>query len=272
MFKFSAKRQRAYDEPDFDSSAIHHSKRHRPLPLHTSLGARSHSFTKDQSIEFGLSTLTPVESSDDEDGKHVPFSLVDPRAVPHQTARSHAFDTAMDIDHDRNIPASDQCQWPVNVGIRDIQPSPIPHSLVNQSLTISDRHSANPMLECARSTPNEPVMSPFGQVPTDAPATNCFGLRRLPSPVSDGEDGSTHCKDTASDVDMATPRRVSLSPSVDRNRISHMPRPNSSTDAVKPKQPKNLSKKKATVSMGYRADCEKCRSKIPGHYSHIIRV
>jgi len=27
---------------------------------------------------------------------------------------------------------------------------------------------------------------------------------------------------------------------------------------------------KRSFSMGYRADCEKCRMKVPGHFSHII--
>ena len=30
-------------------------------------------------------------------------------------------------------------------------------------------------------------------------------------------------------------------------------------------------KGKTTLAMGYRADCEKCRHKVPGHYSHFIR-
>lgn len=29
---------------------------------------------------------------------------------------------------------------------------------------------------------------------------------------------------------------------------------------------------KAKLSMGYRADCEKCRARVPGHYSHVIRT
>lgn len=29
---------------------------------------------------------------------------------------------------------------------------------------------------------------------------------------------------------------------------------------------------KRSFSMGYRADCEKCRMKVPGHFSHIITV
>ncbi|KAH0542825.1 hypothetical protein FGG08_002779 [Glutinoglossum americanum] len=31
-------------------------------------------------------------------------------------------------------------------------------------------------------------------------------------------------------------------------------------------------KGKLVISMGYRADCEKCRDMVPGHYSHFIRV
>lgn len=30
-------------------------------------------------------------------------------------------------------------------------------------------------------------------------------------------------------------------------------------------------KGKMSISMGYRADCEKCRMKVPGHYNHWIR-
>ena len=29
---------------------------------------------------------------------------------------------------------------------------------------------------------------------------------------------------------------------------------------------------KAKLSMGYRADCEKCRARVPGHYNHVIRT
>lgn len=32
-----------------------------------------------------------------------------------------------------------------------------------------------------------------------------------------------------------------------------------------------VEKGKISFSMGYRADCDKCRRRVPGHYSHIIR-
>lgn len=31
-------------------------------------------------------------------------------------------------------------------------------------------------------------------------------------------------------------------------------------------------KGKLTLSMGYRADCEKCKNKVPGHYSHFLAL
>jgi hypothetical protein len=30
-------------------------------------------------------------------------------------------------------------------------------------------------------------------------------------------------------------------------------------------------REKISFSMGYRADCEKCQMRVPGHYSHIVR-
>ncbi len=29
---------------------------------------------------------------------------------------------------------------------------------------------------------------------------------------------------------------------------------------------------KPVISMGFRADCDKCREKVPGHYSHMLKV
>ena len=29
---------------------------------------------------------------------------------------------------------------------------------------------------------------------------------------------------------------------------------------------------KMVLAMGYRADCDKCRARVPGHYNHIIQT
>ncbi|OGM40184.1 hypothetical protein ABOM_010980 [Aspergillus bombycis] len=296
MFGISSKRPRGHEElADFESSAIPERKKHRSLALRTSSHcSQKPTFTEaNQAIaEFGLSTLTPVESSDDDDGndrhrKHVRASLTHSKGeLPHQAAHCHASNTAMDIDHDRDMlpPSGDRAQypWPPSArGNEDIQPSPIPHSLVNQYLTISERHAATSTYGYFPPTTSDHDSTLSTRSHGATPP--CFDIQRLPSPISDGEDAMASIKDTASDVDMAynPSRPASFSPStwIGTERSS----PNmqeaipslmeSAKDTLSESKPKSVSnKKKITISMGFRADCEKCRCKVPGHYSHIIRA
>lgn len=46
------------------------------------------------------------------------------------------------------------------------------------------------------------------------------------------------------------------------------PAPNASTRSGN----NNQRPQKLTIAMGFRADCEKCQQRVPGHYSHIIRA
>lgn len=105
---------------------------------------------------------------------------------------------------------------------------------------------------------------------------------RLLSPVSDNGDGIPGAKDSSDDSEMVydTSPLESLpslgsgnSSAMDaeaadmRQRLSSLDLPGQAN--IKPnghlKPPK-----KPGFSMGYRADCDKCRRKVPGHYSHII--
>ncbi|KAF7589867.1 hypothetical protein BBP40_003579 [Aspergillus hancockii] len=292
MFGIPSKRQRGHEElADCDSISIHERKKHRSLALRTSLkGSQKLALGSDQIASgFGLSTLTPVESSDDDDGynKHVRAKLTDRKGkLPHLATHSHAH-MSMDIDYDKDMLSSNQCAWPVSAcGNRDIQPSPIPHSLVNQSLNISEQHTVDS--PCGYFPPTtrdqNPTQSTCYQTSDDSTASY-FDLQRpqrLPSPASEDEDAMTSFKDNASDVDMTynTSRPASFSPSTwvgmedsSLNMQHHIP----STGIAKEKQQASASKtvaskKKVTISMGFRADCEKCRGKVPGHYSHIIRT
>ncbi|KAB8255278.1 hypothetical protein BDV32DRAFT_130937 [Aspergillus pseudonomiae] len=298
MFGFSSKRPRGHEElADFASSAIHERKKHRSLALRTSphCSQKLTSTEANQAIaEFGLSTLTPVESSDDDDGsvrqrKHVRAGLTHSKGeLPHQVAHCHASNTAMDIDHDRDmLPPTGDCTqypWPTSArGNEDIQPSPIPHSLVNQYLTISERHAATSAYGYFPPMTSDHDSTPSTRHPTSQSATpSCFDIPRPPSPVSDSEDAMASIKDTASDVDMAynPSRPASFSPSIwigtersSPNMQEAIPSIDSARDSLSECKSKNASsKKKITISMGFRADCEKCRCKVPGHYSHIIRT
>ena len=32
-----------------------------------------------------------------------------------------------------------------------------------------------------------------------------------------------------------------------------------------------IKSEKTTLAMGYRADCEKCRARVPGHFNHFVK-
>lgn len=175
----------------------------------------------------------------------------------------------MDIDGGRDAghyldPDQDRDLTPIPV-----QPSPLPSSRINQSLTISD-------------------LQPLGSGAGDAmpastldynhgPGSGGWWVPRLPSPVSDGAEDLTSSRSSPSDTEMAfhplspcdRPRKWPVAPdeppggflveSPDANKAP----PSGTTVAT--------GKKKVGFSMGYRSDCDKCRRKVPGHYSHIIR-
>ncbi|KAB8238615.1 uncharacterized protein BDW43DRAFT_120266 [Aspergillus alliaceus] len=299
MFGLPSKRQRGSEElADLDSSAIHERKKFRSLALRTSpqcFQKLSFAHMNHTVSDLSLSTLTPVESSEDDDDidgypTHVHTGRTDSKGeLPHQTAHAHIPHTAMDIDLDREmlhpVRGRTQCPWAANApSNRDVQPSPIPHNLVNQSLTISERQAENSAYEYAHPSMNEqnPALSMYNQ-PSNDFIPSCSGIQRLPSPVSEGEDTVASIKDTVSDdVEMAynSSRPASFSSSTwsgIEDRPPNIQQDMPPTDVGKDKQhgsaPKGVSnKKKISFSMGFRADCEKCRFKVPGHYSHIIRT
>ena len=78
--------------------------------------------------------------------------------------------------------------------------------------------------------------------------------RRLPSPIS--EDEAMHTPDGMGEM------LDRLDMSDDKSRP---PKANKTWGG-------NHSKRKTALSMGYRADCEKCRLKVPGHYNHLIQA
>ncbi|PGH05683.1 hypothetical protein GX51_02843 [Blastomyces parvus] len=51
------------------------------------------------------------------------------------------------------------------------------------------------------------------------------------------------------------------------NDVSHF----SNNDINAPQRDKASRPPKVSIAMGYRADCDKCQRRVPGHYSHIIR-
>ncbi|PYH93504.1 hypothetical protein BO71DRAFT_381483 [Aspergillus ellipticus CBS 707.79] len=286
MFAFNPKRPRDQEHDDFDGNAVREKKKHRSLPLRTPPAIfQSPSFAQNNRLvasRLGLSTLTPVESSDDdrEDNgfsKHARNGLTDTWNGPPQQGPQYAvpmLSSDMDIDDSKDTVGGDtHGRNPADAGSNySLRPSPIPPSLVSQSLTISERTTVQTpcgfvspaMNTMDRMGSKHSASSPHPSAPRDPYSAQdrvWWCGQRLPSPVSDSGDAmASNGKDSASDVDMTYNISQPASPP-DLHQ----------EDLIQEYSPASTSKKKAAFSMGYRADCDKCRRRVPGHYSHIIR-
>ncbi|KAI9673485.1 MAG: hypothetical protein M1817_002948 [Caeruleum heppii] len=98
--------------------------------------------------------------------------------------------------------------------------------------------------------------------------------RKLPSPISEAEDGLLS--------PMAGPGgmmdRLVVGRDEDEMNDDHGP----PADGERVRRGRSRSRRadgkdrvdegRPTLSMGFRADCEKCQARIPGHYSHVVRA
>lgn len=112
--------------------------------------------------------------------------------------------------------------------------------------------------------------------------------RRLPSPISEDEDMESPTTTTGgmlrkldmsatapphylADVDMMTP----VTPNANVFLCSGWrdKRRGAFDGRIKEfKSEENSTQGKVVLSMGFRVDCDRCRSRVPGHYSHVFRV
>ncbi|KAH8770522.1 hypothetical protein BGZ57DRAFT_1005827 [Hyaloscypha finlandica] len=93
--------------------------------------------------------------------------------------------------------------------------------------------------------------------------------RRLPSPISEGETSPSVIVagfgDMQMEVENSSHHDKETPTKKGHQRSKHSLRNWTGLETSSPTQ--GL---KRSFSMGYRADCEKCRMKVPGHFSHII--
>ncbi|TAQ90580.1 hypothetical protein B7494_g1116 [Chlorociboria aeruginascens] len=94
--------------------------------------------------------------------------------------------------------------------------------------------------------------------------------RRLPSPISEGELSPSSITDGLGVMQMEIESPSPISPDRETPTKKGHYRSKHSLRAWTGGSGEAMPGMKRTFSMGYRADCEKCRLKIPGHYSHII--
>ncbi|KAL3478237.1 hypothetical protein BJX99DRAFT_109743 [Aspergillus californicus] len=271
MFAQPSKRQRDQEEPtsSYNEDLVRERKKHRPLPLRSPPKSSQRSNSIGTHPQTPLLALTPVESSEDEDDINKRFRT-NRTAIkaqqPLQNSRLPVYDldTSMDIDSSGDgISMDDNCNTP-----RLLSAPP-----TSTCQSINTGHYATTF-------PKSTVVDLRGSpAPPHALSqdTRWWHSPRLPSPVSDNGDAMTRNKDAPADTEMT----YDLGPSdsipsaslsvVDaeaadmRKRLSSLDLPDQE-NAGPPFKPT----KKLAFSMGYRADCDKCQRRIPGHYSHII--
>lgn len=213
-----------------------------------------------------------------------------------------ALDTAIDVDMADPRPlinGDNLSPWPVSARSRacgSVQPSPIPQHLINQSLNISGGRTGHFTLNMRP----DKMMGDAGSFGAQAPAgkspgpqtdeeTDWWRRRRLLSPISESGDAVADLfrgteasnEDYSSKSASHKPVVPDSPPSMDvdnqcpssqwsgTSAVVGGPVKTASDPVVK--RNAGSGKGKVSFSMGYRADCEKCRLKVPGHYSHIIR-
>ncbi|KKA21247.1 hypothetical protein T310_4753 [Rasamsonia emersonii CBS 393.64] len=210
VFNSSAKRRREEDEV-CGLEEQHESKRLRSEPFVSSPSTDRLSLfpPKPQFLPRSLSpSFTPIDSSDDEAGNENNLSSSSRPWRDRQSRRPPmlALDTAMDVDMADPHPlinGDNLSPWPVSARSRacgSVQPSPIPHQLINQSLNISGGRTATPIYgHFTLNMHPDKMMGDAGSFGEQAPAvkspgpqteeeTDWWRRRRLPSPISEGGD------------------------------------------------------------------------------------
>jgi hypothetical protein len=184
--------------------------------------------------------------------------------------------------HPRPVLASGDNLSPWLVGSRSgsVQPSPIPHQLVNQSLTINGVPTTTPTHGYfpAEASPVAAAGQQDLCMTGDMTGTNVLfpPAIRLPSPISDNNDAVMDIPENTGDADaemgdyspLAFTQTASPAPSADYAGVYQQTPPvmandhHTSTCTAAPRR-------RSPLVMGYRANCNKCQCKVPGHYSHI---
>ncbi|EAW11821.1 uncharacterized protein ACLA_005770 [Aspergillus clavatus NRRL 1] len=197
----------------------------------------------------------------------------------------------MDIDGEKEIKRQTNNEithtWPgsgKNNG--SFQPSPISnHFRINQFLSFTEQPNTLSTYKKLQDQENQREDPAFRK-----DLLSSWSDQRFPSPISENNNVMTCDKFPNSDIEMTSSASRSASSALFASQVGPKLQhdPNSyqgppqqdllSINALgqgqqlisRPNTPSR--KKKVTLSMGFRADCDKCLHKVPGHYSHIIRT
>lgn len=170
--------------------------------------------------------------------------------------------------------------WPLSAhSSYAVNPSPIPQHIVNRSLTLSGAQStvSSPSY-FPTSTPAANQPEPDRDMTEDGRFNDEIWNQRLPvrlsKPAVDDDVimvSADKPEDTEMDHSQSSPRsmkRAASSPASTTGQYSQQTHEDLMKQAA---VSASTHRKRPALVMGFRADCEKCRCKVPGHYSHILR-
>ncbi|KAI9799647.1 MAG: hypothetical protein M1833_003962 [Piccolia ochrophora] len=262
MFLALGKRSRPEDE-DEDATAEAHMrfdrKKRRVLPIRTSPMATyssliaSHDPIRDESNDYSQPpALTPSDSVDDDDDtspdKHAFSSPL------HGLNTSQSDASFLNVDHQDD-----------DFDMADSLPPYSPRSFSLHSPHLASTRIPTPMFGSfflrppASSTGGSDVIM---ETDEDGYLPQPYERRPLPSPIRETEvmtpmSGAGIMMDRLGFGEQADLETSHQEPARGRERLRS--------------EDRGVRTKKTTLSLGYRADCEKCRAKVPGHYSHVVR-
>ena len=211
-------------------------------------------------------TVTPADS---EEEPSPPFGPVDsmqsPQTLQPATSWGEEVNTQLDAAMDMGISKQPFASQHLDLDAMILSPKASPCSLLPPQaarLGLSDMSNGGRLptpiyghFQQSMDTPMEgtslPVQTPS---PSESEYEQMMRSRRLPTPIS--EDEAMDVFETPSEAMPEIPLSQLRKPA----RFAP-PLPYQSTKRSKP-----------MFSMGFRADCEMCRDRVPGHYNHIFRA
>ena len=185
-----------------------------------------------------------------------------------QTSKTSSMSVGVGDDLDFDM-ADSQPRSPLLWQSRSILPPPQPQTSLSLPLNPSGGRIPTPIYGHFTNDVGMDISganTPATAVPTIREEDEWWRRRDLPSPASD-QDSSMISPMGEADGMMGR-LNVGSGPGI-RSPTSR------SSNAVNPmflhRTESQGTERSSRLLMGYRAECEKCRQKVPGHYSHIMR-
>ncbi|KAF2268053.1 hypothetical protein CC78DRAFT_576604 [Lojkania enalia] len=302
---FTSMRKRTRDDDDSDSDGERYLKKTRPWSIQTSFNGSSNYLSSSAlplrtpftpSPESSVPHLDAMTPASEQSEANSPASIEDEPYL--FSPRHNSMDVDMGMDDDLDIINSQPPDSPM--APFHLRPAKLNPDLFSSGLNNTGRMPTPiyPTFHAPRGTgmaglgypssglaggshsvfgvsnpDNHPILQP--PPPRKQPQLDQDRSRRMPSPISEDED----LPDTPTALTQSQLSRLSVTShtgnppdSMDTEGNADMTAqlPGAGTTPTRGRKRSGAFTGKGRFSMGYRDDCEKCRARIPGHYSHFL--